>query len=218
MTNEVIITTSAVSLAKQIGEYTSIGQNVVLAVCGIATVTIAALGLKTWRRQLKGTSEYTKSKEVLKAVYNVRRAFRHVRCAAIYSYEYPEEMRDAVGLKDEHEHAGTAHVYQQRWNILHEAWGRLEEQLLEAQVEWEEFNEDTITPLWKCKVELQIAIQDLLDAKKSYGRQAVSPEDGAKRDSILYYGGKDSKHDKFTPEIEAAIAEFERKLRCHIKK
>jgi hypothetical protein len=57
------------------------------------------LGLRTWRRQLKGTSEYTKAKEVLKAVYKVGRAFRHIRSASIYEYEYPEEMRDSFGLK-----------------------------------------------------------------------------------------------------------------------
>lgn|ERR1043166_1488299 len=99
MTNAFIISTNAVSIAKQIGEYTSVVQNIVLALCGVATVTIAALGLRTWRRQLKGTSEYTKAKEVLKAVYKVGRAFRHIRSASIYEYEYPEEMRDSFGLK-----------------------------------------------------------------------------------------------------------------------
>ena len=207
ITNTVTVSTNAVVLAQQIGAYTSILQNIVLALCGIATATIAGLGLKTWRRQLKGTSEYTKAKEILKAVYNVRRAFRHVRVAAIWSFEYPKEMCDEFGrLKEEHRYAGTEHVYQTRWNILHETWGKLEEQLLEAQVEWEEFNEDSIVPLWQCKQELRAVIHDHLEViRYPYERRTRSPEERAKEDSVLYYGGENSKHDKFTPVSNAAI-------------
>src|SRR5436190_17833583 len=94
--------TNTVSTVQQISEYTKIGQNVILALCAIATVLIAFFGLKTWRKELKGKSEYIKAKEVLKAVYKVRTAFMHVRNPSVYSHEYPEEMRSEQGyLKGE---------------------------------------------------------------------------------------------------------------------
>ena len=45
-----------------------------------------------------------------------------------------------------------------------------------------------------------------------------SVEEKAEERSVLYHIGEDSKHDKFTPEINEAIQEFENWLRPHIKK
>ena len=220
MTNAVVVTTNVISIAKQIGEYTSIAQNIVLALCGLATVVIAYLGLTTWRKELKGKSEYAKAKEVLKAVYKVQRGFMHVRGPAIYSYEYPEEMRDDFGSpKAGKDYEATAHVYDTRWKVLSESFRELEEQNLDAQVEWGPEFKDAMVPLRKCNVELRIAIQDFLEGKKNpYERRSRSPEEKAAERSILYYVGENSKHDTFTPEINAAIEQLEKKLRPHIQR
>jgi hypothetical protein len=212
--------TNAVTEVVQIAEYTTVVQNVVLAICGVATVVIAYCGLTTWRKELKGKSEYTKAKEVLKAVYKVRRAFIVVRGPGIFSYEYPESMREESGhLKREYEYEGTAHVYQERWKILAEAFQELEDQTLDAQVEWGAEFQDVIVPLRKCRGELQIAIQELLKATKHpyVVRQGALQEQMQER-SVLYYLAENSEHDKFTSEINAAIELFENKLRPHIKK
>lgn len=112
-----------IATVSQIAEYTTVVQNVVLSLSGIAAAIIAYLGLTTWRKELKGKSEYAKAKKVLKAVYKVRRAFRHVRHPAIFQYEYPEEMMDTWGhLAKEHDYEGTAHVYENRWKFLAEAF------------------------------------------------------------------------------------------------
>jgi hypothetical protein len=211
--------TNTVTAVAQIAEYTTVVQNVVLALCGVETVVIAYCGLTTWRKDLKGKSEYTKAKEVLKAVYKVRRAFIVVRGPFIFTYEYPENMREDSGhLKTGYDYEGTAHVYRERWKFLAEAFQELEDQTLDAQVEWGSEFQDVISPLRKCRGELQIAIQELLKATKyPHARQGAFREQMEQR-SILYYLGENSEQDRFTSDINAAIELFENKLRPHIKK
>jgi len=51
--------------------------------------------------------------------------------------------------------------------------------------------------------------------KSSHGLLARTKRD---KKSVLYYVGKNSKHDLFTPEINAAVELFESKLRRHIRR
>ncbi|MEK6581190.1 MAG: hypothetical protein AABZ25_02265, partial [Nitrospirota bacterium] len=46
----------------------------------------------------------------------------------------------------------------------------------------------------------------------------MTMEESQKERSVLNYLGADSDFDKFTPQINAAIAEFENKLRPHIQR
>lgn len=193
-------------------------KDLVVVIAAAVAAYIAFQGLSTWRRELKGKSEYQLAKEVLRAAYKVREAFKHVRHIAIYSYEYPEGMRDHHGhLKRENEHEGTAYVYEKRWEKLDEAFRELEEKHLEAQVEWGAKFQDVIVPLRTCRAELLVAIQMMLDRKKNpYDTAPRKAEEIAEERSVLYHIGEESKHDKFTPQINEAVDKFEHWLRPHI--
>lgn len=143
-----------------------------------------------------------------------------VRRPFIFSYEYPEEMRDESGeLKQASKYDGTVHVYKERWKVLEDAFVELEDQALDAQVEWGSQFQDAIIPLRQCRGELLIAVQDLLSSRKNpHEHRGVSREERQEHRSVLYYVGENSEHDKFTPQINAAIEVFEKKLRPHIKK
>lgn len=193
-------------------------KDVVVGIAAAVAAYIAFQGLSAWRRELKGKSEYQLAKEVLRAAYKVREAFKHIRHIAIYSYEYPEGMRDYHGhLKRENEHEGTAYVYKKRWEKLDEAFRELEEKHLEAQVEWGAKFQDVIVPLRTCRAELLVAIQMMLDRKKNpYNTAPRKAEEIAEERSVLYHIGEESKYDKFTPQINEAVDKFEQWLRPHI--
>jgi hypothetical protein len=177
------------------------------------------LGLRTWRRQLKGASEYALAKDLLKALYRVREGFMQVRNPMMFSYEYPEHTLDSWGHAKREMHAeALEHAYRNRWKQLHEAWLSLEEKNLEAQVEWGAEYQLAILPLRRCRVELQMAVEDTINAAKpnAKAQTAAAKERDAK--SVIYYVGDDSAHDRFTPEINAAIMEFEKRLRPKIGK
>lgn len=95
----------------------------------------------------------------------------------------------------------------------------MEDLNLDAQVEWGQEFQDVIVPLRRCKIDLEIALQDFLEAKKNPHERRLRPsEERAEERSILYYAGEDSPHDQFTPRINSAVALFEEKLRPHIKR
>jgi len=194
-------------------------KDIVVALAAAAAAVFAYLGLSAWRKELKGKSEYQLAKDVLKSVYKVREAFKHVRNPVIYQYEYPENMRDHHGhLKREHNFEGTAHVYEERWKKMAEAFGELEEHHLAAQVEWGPEFQEVIVKLRSCRIELLVAIQQMLERKKNPHEAAgMKAHERAEERSVLYHLGGDSEHDKFTPQVEEAIDAFEKWLRPHIR-
>jgi hypothetical protein len=179
----------------------------------------AIYGVNKWWTQLKGKAEYELAKEVLKAVYRVREAFKYVRQPFTWSFEYPENMRDPSGhLKREFEYEGTKHVYQNRWKLLQDAFEKLGEKHLEAQVEFGSQYHEVIVPLFRCYTKLEAAIADLLESRKPGRAYSESSDELAERQSTLYYLGETpNKHDKFTPEINAAIKKFEDWLRPYVE-
>ncbi len=203
-----------------LAECITAGKDVVVAAAAAFAAYFAYLGLSTWRRELKGKSEYQLAKDVLKSVYKVREAFKHVRHPAIYQYEYPEGMTDHHGhLKQENKHEGTAHVYEERWKKMDEAFSELESYHLDAQVEWGAEFQDVIKDLRSCRATLLVTIQEkLYRMKNPYDGADRSVEEAKEERSVLYHIGEDSKHDSFTPEINAAVGKFEEWLRPHIKK
>ena len=202
-----------------IGPWIAAAKDILVALAAAAAALFAYLGLSAWRKELKGKAEYQLAKDVLKSVYKVREAFKHVRNPIIYQYEFPEDMRDHHGhLKSEHDYEGTAHVYEKRWEKMAEAFGELEQHHLAAQVEWGPEFQDVIVKLRSCRIELQVALQQMLERKKN-PREALlmKSEERAEEKSVMYHLGSDSKHDKFTPQIDEAINDFEKWLRPHIK-
>lgn len=186
------------------------------ALTAITAAALAFVGLRTWRLQLKGTAEYTLAKEVLKSVYRVREAFKHVRNPAIFSYEYPESMRQPSGhLKDECRAEGTAHVYEERFKVLNEAFRTLEDRTLDAQVEWGSDYAKIIVPLRKCRAELLVALQNHVEVMKpGHERRRTTVDERREARSVMYYLGEDQAElDSFTPEINSAITQFEQRLR-----
>lgn len=201
-----------------LGPWVTLAKDVLLGGAAVAAAVFAYLGLSAWRTELKGQAEYRLAKDVLKSVYKVRDAFMHVRNPVIFSYEFPEEMRNYHGhLKHEDDYAGTAHVYMQRWKAMDEAFRELEEHHLDAQVEWGPEFQSVIVKLRACRGELLLAIQRMLERKKNpRDVPETTVEKRAEERSVLYHVGSDSEFDKFTPEIEEAIKDFERWLRPHI--
>ena len=68
-------------------EYISAIKDVLIGLSALFAAIFAYMGLTTWRKELKGKSEYQIAKDVLKSVYRVRDAFKQVRHPAIYQYE-----------------------------------------------------------------------------------------------------------------------------------
>ena len=194
----------------EINEWISAIKEVIVGLAAISATIFAYIGLNTWRKELKGKAEYQLAKDVLKSVYKVRDAFKHVRNPAIFEYEYPEEMRDYSGhLKAEQNYEGTLYVYEKRWEKMTEAFKELEEHHLDAQVEWGSEFQNKILQLRTCRAELLTEIQRMLDEKKNPHRIMRDHSATEKSFSIIYDNWDDSEFDTFSKKIDAAVREFE---------
>lgn len=204
--------------SSEVGNWITIAKDVVVGLAAASAAIFAYLGLDAWRKELKGKAEYELAKDVLKSAYRVREAFKHVRNPAIFQYEYPPNMTDHHGhLKKEHNYDGISHVYETRWKKMDDAFRELEEHHLAAQVEWGSEFQDVIMKLRSCRAELLVTIQQFIERKKNvYPGSQNTAEEFAKERSVLYHSGNDSKYDKLTPQIDEAVAEFEKWLRPHI--
>lgn len=203
----------------EIAEYTKIIQNVVVSACALSTAIIALIGYNKWKKELKGKSEYEKAKEVLKAVYKVKRGFSIVRNPMMFSYEYPEHIRDNPGHAEGNDrYEAIAHAYEKRWKHLNDAFQELEDLNLDAIVEWGSEFSEVIVPLRKCKGELLVCLQRHLQSLKNPERAVSKREEGDEERSVLYEIGSDSELDSFTPQIYESISGIEKKLRKHIEK
>lgn len=194
----------------------------ITAVAAVCAAVIAYIGLRTWRDQLKGSAEYTLAKDILKAVYGVREAFKHVRNPAIFVYEYPEELRDSsANWKPGFQSKAHEHVYEQRFKVLIKAVVQLEERVLDGEVEWGASFGSLILPIRKCRARLQMTLQDHLEALSNNSNKQGRSEAAKKAndDSVLYYLGEEfPEQDRFTSDINSAIAGFELRLRPIIDK
>ena len=79
-----------------IPEYIALAKDIILAISAAVAAFFAWRGLVTWRKEIKGKSEYETAKQVLKAVYRIREAFVYVRNPLKYRFEYPEKLRDSI--------------------------------------------------------------------------------------------------------------------------
>ncbi len=189
----------------------------IVSISALIGVFIAVSGLRTWRKELKGKSEYEKAKQILRAVYRVKDAFISVRSPVIYSYEYPKDMRDELGnLKDGSRYDGTIHVYNKRFEVLNKTFVELEDQTLDAQVEWGQQFHNDIVKFRICRGQLLSAIQEYTDSLRPGYRRTAGTEPLFEPMSYLYYVGEDSQHDKLLPLINEAVKLYENRLRPHI--
>ncbi len=195
----------------EIVAYVSLITDVIVGLSVLSASIFACLSLSTWKKELKGKSEYQLAKDLLKSVYRVNQAFRYVRNIIIYQHEYPKEIQFShQNINSEDQRKVILHVYKQRWEVMEKAFHQLEEYCLDAQVEWGEKFQDQIEKLRECRTTLLDAIQSAFE-KDSSALEAYYTQRNIFRDR-----GKCS--EKFNNEINNAIAEFEKELRPLIKK
>lgn len=197
-------------------EVIALAKDLVLMAAAIVASYVGLRGLGTWRRQLRGNTEYQLAKALLTSVYELREAIAGVRNPFMqYSKEpdLPEEKLKDLSQRDREWHA-LAQAYQRRWEPVPAAKAKLDANLLEAEVIWGPAIRTKVQGLNRLIGELLFALQDHLEARnpnipyESPGRDLVK-----KRHETLYGIGDD---DAFKKQLDEAIGTIENEMRPHI--
>ena len=171
----------------------------------IGGVIMAIIGVNTWKKQLKGSTEYELAKRYLKSVYKIRDAVKYVRNPFISS----DEMVVAVKVKNvenpdySNNQQTNRAVYSVRCNKVIEASTDLDVELLEAEVLWGERAVEVVNDLNNQKNKLYISLKMFLENRN------IRPD----RDIIYDMGDQDT----FNLEIKKAIEKIEDFIKPHLK-
>jgi len=189
----------------------------VVAIVSIAGVIIAFLGLRTWRKQLKGNTEYNLARHLLRAAFRTRDALSIVRNFHMPDAEIAQAMKSA-GQPDEND-AGKATkpnvhavMYSQRWRAVSEALSDLDVERLEAETIWGPAVVVALKPLHDSVSKLRGAIDRFLrhHTREREGRRPpLADETIEELDRIIYERSPDPAQDSFTAEVHAAIRTLE---------
>lgn len=176
----------------------------ILATC-IAT-WIAITGIKAWKKQLKGKTEYEISRRYLKAVYRVRDSIKYVRNPFVPVEEIMSSLKkNGLSELDYNDNKKTNRaVYSERWKKVIEAASDLDVELLDVEVSWGKEAIEIKSKLQECITNLFVNLKIFLE-ENDYGNDV--------RDSIYSVG----EGDEFNKKLNDAVREIEDYLRPHLK-
>lgn len=180
----------------------SLTKDVFSIIGTVGALMIGTLGLFTWRRQLRGTSEYELAKKAVFKAYEVQQALQAVRNPMLYLSK--EEVEAGRRLEEEQR------IYNERMTLLYEKWAELQTIRLEAKVIWSDSAHN-------CFNEIQQRIGDLRGAiwlhfwmKGAYAgpgaRVDNNPERVIENDKVVYFISDD---DEFSQKILNSVEKVE---------
>ncbi len=179
-------------------------------ICSMVAVVIAFFGLKTWRRQLRGTGRYQAATRALKGAYELEFAFAFAR--------------DPMLIVDQPKNGAQAQVaarvgaWRGRMDVLFVKVAELRASKFEARAH---FGDDVLVPfqtLEELARTLRAEVWLHLWMQGAYAGPGAtvdrSPERVAVNDKMIYQLGPE---DEFSKSVVAAIAQLEQLLRDSVR-
>jgi len=183
-------------------DWAPIVRDAVVTAAAFAGACVGVSGLKTWKRQLKGTTEFGLAMNILTDVYAVRDAMQSLRNFTLRNPPPPERFDD-LGLLD-----ARHRLMQSLWSPHSSAMARFNANLLVSETIWGK-------EIAGHAKELQKAVRSIDGALMMEYLTRIpspaSPEDGPfKLDPVLYSNGSP---DEFQKNLDKVVADIENELR-----
>lgn len=201
-------------------EIISFLKDVVVVAAPATGAIVAVKGLSTWRRQLKGQSDYNLAKDVLINLYKYRDALFFVRHPLITGAELklPEGIDEKELKYAEVNYLRTETAYQNRWDKVVEVRSKLLTNLVEVEALWEADLALQLKNMFEHEKELMFniscylrVINPSIDAEdKKFDREHV--------DRRMLYDTLKDESDTFRMAFKKTLTPLEDALRDKLKK
>lgn len=192
---------------------------------GTAALVAAYVGLKgldTWKRQLRGTSDYELARRLLKLTYQARDKIQRIRAPMKFGAEFERALQEQdIDLEEGEEPSKlqkTEAWYQMHWDELNEILSDLNVAQLEAEVLWGEHIPDVFSPMNEVIGELRVAIGKQLRFIEGGPHVDPTAEQRQEVRDILYRQSWEPEEDEFTAKIENAVSGVRDEARPHLEK
>lgn len=180
--------------------------DVVTAFLGAAAVWFAWGGLTTWRKQLKGTTEYEVARRLLHSTLKVRDNIKHARNPAIFGGELHNALSEFKIEGDSltaSQYDKNRAVYGRRMEYVDASVTELTTALTEAEVLWGIDVHKAFDPLFKSVNDLRRAV--ILFIRWSMPDRQVSAEKIKEVESIIYDAMEGEADDDYANELIRAV-------------
>src|SRR5450830_703379 len=200
-------------------EITQTVAAVVTAGAAAGGVIVAIRGLKSWRDQAIGQSEYEVAKRLLRAVYELRESLEAVRNTFIAVGEmavaYKEAGLEPKNGKFTEDDRTNDLVFERRWKRVNEALAKLRPELMEAEVLWGTIIRETFVDLNRRVSELYVALTQYARYSKQQAHNSLTQAIVEHAEPTIWAGLETP--DKFAVALAQSVARFEQILRPHLK-
>lgn len=197
-------------------DWTPIVRDLVTAVAAATGATVAVLGLRTWKQQLRGRAEYELARRLLKAAYELRDSIASFRRPMMWIEEMSAALKETGRIPDDLKSSRRA-VYEVRWKAVLEAGSELKVAELEGEVLWGGEFKQAVAPLDKCVACLSIAFAEFLRYSEQGDLAASERAVLRKYEEVVYDRSKADEPDAFTKELNEAIRGVEGFLRPRLQ-
>ncbi|HSW74647.1 MAG TPA: hypothetical protein VLG16_02135 [Candidatus Saccharimonadales bacterium] len=178
--------------------------NSVTALVALAGVIVAGLGLNTWRKQIRGQSEYELAKKLMLQVYQLRDALQDVRNPFLSVQEAD---------KDSAEKDWEISAYNNRLKPVREIIAQFNVSQLEAEVVWDDKTANAKKALLDRVSRLHVVVNLYFSKQRNKITDENLPKDYS---DVLYRRGDDK--DKYEKSLDEAVKEYEKVLKPHLRK
>ena len=189
-------------------------KEILVSIAAIVASVVAIKGLRLWRNQLKGTTEYQISKRLLERVFALRDKIRVARFPFVSSAELSQRERKEDENPRERTINDQAFAYSERLKIVDKTKSDLQIVKFEAIALWGEENIKVIDVFLERVFKLYAAYRGYFDLKR-IDREGKETELLKEYESVMY--GVGSKSDKFCKEVDDAVLDIEKKFRGYLK-
>ena len=194
-------------------------KDVLLAIAGATTATVAVIGLNNWNRELRGKATFEVARGLAKATYKLRDEINGCRSPLVRGTEFPDDYNLASSRNTaELEAQAYAHMYSKRWAPVWSALQEFDTHTLEAEALWGSVIRTKTDEPRKIVQELTSAIEAVVANAASGGEDfSTNREFGRKMRSTVAATPGDTKNE-LTGRLEAAVRGIEDELRPHLKR
>lgn len=176
--------------------------NCVTAIAAIGALCVAALGLSTWKKQLRGNAEWEAARRLLRATYKVQGALTWLRVPLVYEGEGSSVAKGDPGDSSN----GRDPVFEERWAAVSQAMTDLSGEQTDAVVIWGNRTLDATEPLRKCYWELGSSLPIFIRHRGDRMFWQAEPDLMKKVASTVLRRGD---QDDFDRAVTAAVAKVE---------
>ncbi|MFQ2156064.1 hypothetical protein ACK33E_06450 [Aeromonas hydrophila] len=198
-------------------ELVTLIKDLILSGAAIAGAVIAIKGLSTWKRQLKGQSEYELSRRLLVTLFKYRDAIAGVRHPVMWAYEMPSPPEDeSKNMSREHiRFYGTSKAYQARWDKVQAERASLYADLLESEAIWGDELKKLFKTLFNLEHELFTSVRhyvELINPETKEGsKESIRDIDKKRRD--IMYDDLSEEGDDYRKDFQLGVEAIERYLK-----